>query len=55
MIYNIRTNKRIKNMHVYVIVKRIGRREGFMTKLFMRLFNQQAGREEQQSAVDRLR
>jgi hypothetical protein len=40
MVYPIRINKRIRNIRVYTIKKRLGRGEGLMTKLFIRLFNQ---------------
>ena len=55
MIYSARMNRRLRNIKVYAIVKRIGRREGFMTRLFIRLFNRQEGRHDQQSAIEKLK
>lgn len=52
--YQIRINSRISNVKVYSIKKRVGRSEGFMTKLFIRLFNQ-GKKSEAGSAAERLR
>jgi hypothetical protein len=54
MIYPIRINKRIRNMRVYSIKKRVGKNEGFMTKLFIRLFNQ-GKKDERGPTTERLR
>ncbi len=54
-IYQVRMNRQLKNIKVYIILKKIGQRDSFMTKLFMRIFNQQDKRKEQQSAYERLR
>jgi hypothetical protein len=39
MKYYARVNKRIRDVHVYNTVKRIGGSENFLTKLFVRIFN----------------
>lgn len=39
MKYAVRINKRIRNVQVYMITKRIGERQNFMTKLFTSAFN----------------
>ena len=38
MKYAVRINKRIRNVRVYMITKRIGERQNFMTKLFTSAF-----------------
>lgn len=55
MIYQVRMNKRLHNIRVYVTLKTMGRKESAMTKLFMRIFGQQQKSEEQQTAADKLR
>ncbi|MGI0100546.1 MAG: hypothetical protein ACREBH_02400 [Candidatus Micrarchaeaceae archaeon] len=55
MIYYARMNRRLRNIRVYVTVKHIGKQEGFMTKLFIRLFNQQRGGGTEQSAIEKLK
>ena len=54
MIYPIQINKRIRNIRVYTIKKRLGKGESFMTKLFVRLFNQ-GRKNETGPATERLR
>ncbi|HIH50192.1 MAG: hypothetical protein ABSE71_04245 [Candidatus Micrarchaeaceae archaeon] len=54
MMYQIRINRRISNIKVYSIKKRVGKSEGFMTKLFIRLFNQ-GKKSEGGPAAERLR
>jgi hypothetical protein len=48
-------NRKLRNIKVYLVLKRIGQKDSIVTKLFMKLFNQQNKSEEQQSATDRLR
>jgi hypothetical protein len=55
MIYQVRINKRVGNVKVYSILKKIGSRENFLTKLFIKLFNQQASKENERSAMERLK
>lgn len=54
MIYRIRTNKRLRYIKVYAIVKKVGRNDNFMTKFFMKIFSQKKPGE-QESATERLR
>lgn len=53
MIYQIRVNRKIRNIRVYAIKNRIGQRNTAVTKLFMRLFGQ-SKKEVNQSAMDKL-
>lgn len=46
MIYQARINKKVKNVKVYVVLNRIGQRENFLTKLFIKMFGQERKREE---------
>lgn len=56
MIYQVRTNRTSKNTRVYVILKRIGQREGFLTKVFIKLFRQDRGtKTDKDSATEKLR
>jgi hypothetical protein len=55
MIYQVRLNKRIKNVRVYKIIKKIGRRDNVITKLFLKAFNQGNKSEEEQTALERLK
>ena len=41
MIYQIRINKKLRNIKVYTILRKLGGGETFMTKFFMKLFKQQ--------------
>jgi hypothetical protein len=43
MKYFVRIDKRVKNGHVYVVLKRIGERQNLITKLFMKAFGPKAG------------
>ncbi len=54
MTYTIRINKRVRNVKVYSVKKRVGKSEGFMTKLFIKLFNQ-GRKNETGTAAGRLR
>ncbi|MGD0728900.1 MAG: hypothetical protein ABR981_02385 [Candidatus Micrarchaeaceae archaeon] len=55
MIYQARVNRKLRNIKVYAIKNKIGRKDNFMTKLFMRLFVRQKKTAEQQTAIERLR
>jgi hypothetical protein len=44
MKYYARVNKRIRDVQVYNTVKKIGEKENFMTKLFIRVFNPKAAK-----------
>lgn len=46
MKYAVRINKRIKNVQVYLVSKRIGERQNPMTKLFTGIFNRKQGKED---------
>ncbi|MGI0134225.1 MAG: hypothetical protein ACREBW_04625 [Candidatus Micrarchaeaceae archaeon] len=39
MKYAVRINKRIKNVRVYAVMKRVGSHENFMTRLFTSAFS----------------
>ncbi len=52
-IYQARINRRIRNVKVYSIQRRIGQSDNFLTRLFMRIFAGK-GRQESGSATDRL-
>lgn len=39
MKYAVRINKRIRNVQVYVITRKMGERQNFMTKLFSSAFS----------------
>jgi hypothetical protein len=58
MIYQVRQNKTMKNIKVYIVKKSLRRKETFMTKLFLRLFKQDQGgavQGERKSATEGLR
>jgi hypothetical protein len=55
MLYQVRRNKPLRNIKVYVILKRLGQREGLLTKLFMKLFRQERKGIEEGSATEKLR
>jgi len=59
MIYQARINKRVSNIKVYGLLKNVGKKENFMTKmmtsLFIRIFTRQRKTEQQQSAIERLK
>jgi hypothetical protein len=54
MIYQIRVNKAVKNVKVYVITKKLGQKETWLTKMFIKIFNQQGKKADQQTAQERL-
>ena len=57
MIYQVRQNKTIKNVKVYIVKKSLRRKETFMTKLFLKLFkqDQSSNQGERKSATEGLR
>ncbi len=50
MIYQARINKKASNVKVYVVLNRIGQRDNFLTKMFLKLFRQE--RKTQESPKD---
>jgi|GEM_PF-1779727 hypothetical protein len=54
-IYQMRVNKRLRNIKVYLIRRKIGKMDNFMTKLFIRLFNRQEVKGHEASPTERLR
>jgi len=57
MIYQVRQNRTIKNIKVYIIKKSLRAKESFMTKLFLKLFKQDQSKNkgERKSATEGLR
>ncbi|MCL4389722.1 hypothetical protein M1397_03920 [Candidatus Marsarchaeota archaeon] len=45
MKYHVTINKRMKYIMAYTIVKRIGRRENFLTKMLIKVFIRKRGNE----------
>ncbi len=39
MIYQVRINKRLSNVKVYTIKQKLGNKESFLTKLFLKVIN----------------
>lgn len=54
MIYQVRSNKRLKNIKVYVIRKRLGHKVGLLTRIFMKVLKQEGAKSEEDSATERL-
>lgn len=57
MIYQIRQNKTVRNIKVYIIKKSLRAKESFMTKLFLKIFKQDQSKNtgERKSATEGLR
>ena len=53
MTYNVRINKRLRNIKVYTIKQRIGEKETFLTKLFLKMINRKKGEQEEGPATPR--
>ena len=57
MIYQARINKHVSNIRVYVIMQRIGPKENFLTRLFIKMFGQEKRFEgtDDETAIKRLK
>jgi hypothetical protein len=55
MIYQARANKKLKNIRVYVILKHQEQQTSILTKIFMKLLNQDRRKDEEGSATETLR
>jgi hypothetical protein len=54
MIYQASINKIVKNSRVYVVRRRLGRKDNALTKLFLKMFRQEAPKNTEDSASTRL-
>jgi len=55
MIYQVKIDKPVRNVRVYVITKRLGRSPSIVTKLFMKILGQEGVKAEKDSATEKLR